>query len=173
VTVNERGGTYGRVLHQSLSCYTEQLYPDAADLVGHRVLYKIDGGPGRLAEGMLADCRAHGVYLFLGVQNNTHVTQESDQNYCLFKSDIRRNIYILTSDLVTDYNRRQALYDLKREHNLPPLREATVGGEHYGLLLSGHDDNPQLDQSALAPAFHNASVKQRTCGHGNFMGQCL
>jgi hypothetical protein len=62
VTVNERGGTYGRVLHHSLSCYTERMYPNAADLVGRHALYTIDGGPGRLAEGMLADCRARGVY---------------------------------------------------------------------------------------------------------------
>jgi hypothetical protein len=63
------------------------------------------------------------------------VTQETDQNYGLFKSDIRRNIHILTSDLVTDYNRRQALYDLNREHNHPPPRTAAAGREHYGLLL--------------------------------------
>jgi hypothetical protein len=143
------------VLHQSLSCYTERLYPDAADLVGRRVLYKIDGGPGRLAKGMLADCRAHSVYLFPGVQNTTHVTQETDQNYGLFKSDICRNIHILTSDLVTDCNLRQALYDLNREHNHPPPRTAAFGREHYCLLLSGRDANPDLGQSALAPAFHN------------------
>jgi hypothetical protein len=147
------------VLHQSRSCYTELLYPDAADFVGCRVLYKIDGGPGRLAEGMLADCCAHGVYLFPGVQNTTHVTQETDQNYGLFKSDIRHNIHILTSDLVTDYNHRQALYDLNREHNRPPPRTADVGREHYGLLLSVRGANPDLDQSALAPAFHNAFSK--------------
>jgi hypothetical protein len=156
VTVNERGGTDGRVLHQSLSCYTERLYPDTADLVGRRVLYKIDDGPGRLAEGMLADCRAHNVYLFPGVQNTTHVTQETDQNYGLFKPDIRRNIHILTSDLVTDYNRRLALYDLNREHNRPPPRTAAVDREYYGLLLSGRDANLDLGQSALAPAFYNA-----------------
>jgi hypothetical protein len=46
VTINERGGTDGRVLHHSLRCYTERLYPDAADLAGHRVLYEIDGGQG-------------------------------------------------------------------------------------------------------------------------------
>jgi hypothetical protein len=85
VTVNERGGTDDRVLHQSLSCYTERLYPNAADLVGRRVLYKIDGGPGRLAETMLAECRANSVYLFPGVQNTTPVTQETDQKYGLFK----------------------------------------------------------------------------------------
>jgi hypothetical protein len=76
--------------------------------------------------------------------------------YGLFKSYIRRNIHILTSDLVTDCNRCQALYDIEREHKCPPPRTAAVGREHYGLLLSGRDANPELGQSALDPAFHNA-----------------
>jgi hypothetical protein len=106
---------------------------------------------------MLADCRAHGVYLFPGVQNTPHVTQETDQNYGIFKSDIHHNIHILTSDLVTYHNCAwRALYDLDREYNLPPPRTATVGREHYGLLLSGHNASPELGKSALAPAFHNA-----------------
>jgi hypothetical protein len=161
VITDERGGTGGRVLHHSLSCYTDRLYPNTADLFGRRVLYKIDGGPGRLAEGMLADCHDHDIYLFPGVQNTTHVTQETDQNYGLFMSDIRRNIQILTSDLVTDYNHQQALYDLDREHNHLPLRTAAVGHENYGLLLSGRDANPELGQSELAPAFHNASSQTK------------
>jgi hypothetical protein len=57
---------------------------------------------------------------------------------------------------VTDYNRRQALYDIEREHKCPPPRTAAVSREHYGLILSGRDANPELGQSALAPAFHNA-----------------
>jgi hypothetical protein len=57
---------------------------------------------------------------------------------------------------VSDYNRREALYDLDREHNFPPPRTAAVGREHYGLLLSGHDANPELGQSALDPEFYNA-----------------
>jgi hypothetical protein len=110
---------------------------------------------------MLADYRAHGIYPFPGVQNTTHVTQETDQNYGIFKSDIRRNINILTSDLVTDYNHCQALYDLNREHNRPPPRTAAVGREHYDLLLPGRDDNLDLGQSALAPAFHNAFSQRK------------
>jgi hypothetical protein len=105
---------------------------------------------------MLDDSRAQCVYVFPGVHNTTHVTQETDQNYGLFKSYIHRNIHILTSDLVTYYNRRQALYDLNREHNRPTPWTAVVGRENYGLLLSGRDANPDLGQSSLAPAFQNA-----------------
>jgi hypothetical protein len=46
VMVNMKGGSDSRVLHQALVCYTRRLYPYASDLPGHRVLYKIDGGPG-------------------------------------------------------------------------------------------------------------------------------
>jgi hypothetical protein len=116
----------------------------------------IDGGPGRLDEHMLADKRAHGANLFPGVQNTTHVTQETDQNYGLFKSDVRRNIHVLTSDLVTDFHRRQALFDLDRENNIPPTKTVSVSREHYGIILSGHEADPARGISALAPAFHNA-----------------
>jgi hypothetical protein len=102
VAVNEKGGPDSRFLHQALTCYTRWLYPDASDLPRHRVLYKIDGGPGRLDKHMLVDQCAHDAYLFPGVQKTTHVTQETDQKYGLFNSDVRRNIHVLTSDLVTD-----------------------------------------------------------------------
>jgi hypothetical protein len=69
IMVNEKGGSDSRVLHQALTCSTRRLYPVASDLPGHRILYTIDGVPGRLDEHMLADQRAHGAYLFPGVQN--------------------------------------------------------------------------------------------------------
>jgi hypothetical protein len=37
ITVNEKGGSDSRFLHQALTCYTRRLYPDASDLPGHRV----------------------------------------------------------------------------------------------------------------------------------------
>ncbi|MGH7954904.1 MAG: hypothetical protein ACREOZ_02970, partial [Gloeomargaritales cyanobacterium] len=81
VTVNTKGGTDSRVLKQLLIQYIEKLFPDASDTFGNRVLIKIDGGPGRLDLSSLAEQRSRGVYLFPGVQNTTHITQETDQNY--------------------------------------------------------------------------------------------
>jgi hypothetical protein len=81
VTTNEKGGSDGRVLQKLLHYYVKTLYPDVADTPGKRLLFKIDGGPGRLDISMLAELRSLGVYLFPGVQNTTQITQETDQNY--------------------------------------------------------------------------------------------
>jgi hypothetical protein len=55
LTVNDKGGSNCRVLNQCLTGYQERLYPDAADVPGKRLLYKIDGGPERLDEESLAE----------------------------------------------------------------------------------------------------------------------
>lgn len=76
VTMNPNGGTDSRVLAQVLRSNVEQLYPDAKDKAGFRVLIKIDDVPGRLDLNSLTELRASGVYyLFPGVQNTTHVSQ--------------------------------------------------------------------------------------------------
>jgi hypothetical protein len=46
LTVNDKGGSDCCVLNQCLTGYQERLYPDAADVPGKRLLYKIDGGTG-------------------------------------------------------------------------------------------------------------------------------
>jgi hypothetical protein len=84
LTVNDKGGSDCRVLNQCLTGYQERLYPDAADVPGKHLLYKIDGGPGRLDEESLAEKRARGIYHFPGVQNTTQVHQKTDQNYGQF-----------------------------------------------------------------------------------------
>jgi hypothetical protein len=61
VTTNEKGGTDGRVLWQLWLYYVKHLYPDVADTPGKRLLFKIDGGPGRLGIHMLAELRSLGV----------------------------------------------------------------------------------------------------------------
>jgi hypothetical protein len=96
IIVNKKGGTDSRVLNEVLSQYAAVLYPDAKDEEGYRVCFKIDGGLGSLNILMFADMQCQVVYLFPGVQNTTHVTQETDQNYGLFKSQLRQNIQTLT-----------------------------------------------------------------------------
>ncbi len=76
--VNAKGGTDARVLKEILDTYVLELFPDAADDDDHRVIFKLDAGPGRLNILMLAELRCKGVYLFPGVQNTTHATQETD-----------------------------------------------------------------------------------------------
>jgi hypothetical protein len=84
LTVNDKGGFDCRVLNQCLTGYQERIYPDAADVPGKRLLYKIGGGPGRLDEESLAENRARGIYLFPGDQNTTQVHKKTDQNYGQF-----------------------------------------------------------------------------------------
>jgi hypothetical protein len=156
LTVNEKGGSDCRTLHQCLTAYQQRLWPDAADIPGKRVLYKIDGGPGRLDEGALADSRARGIYLFPGVQNTTQVTQETDQNYGQFKSDVRSNIAALTADLVREYSRQLAHHQADPTNCRAPSKMPQLGREHYGIILSGRDANQAKGFSSLRPAFHNA-----------------
>jgi hypothetical protein len=99
VTTNEKGGSDGRVLKQVLNHYVTQLFPDAANIPGKCVLFKIDGGPGRLDISNLAELRSRGIHLFPGVQNTTHITQELDQNHGQFKTLLRKYIQQLLNEL--------------------------------------------------------------------------
>jgi hypothetical protein len=156
LTVNEKGGYDCLTLHQCLTAYHPRLWPDAADIPGKRVLYKIDGGPGRLDEGALADSRARCISLFPGVQNTTQVTQETYQNYGQFKSDVRYNISALTTDLVRKYSRRLTHHQADPINCRAPSKMPQLGREHYGLILSGRVANQEKGLSTLRPAFHNA-----------------
>jgi hypothetical protein len=76
-TKNEKGGTDARVHQHVLLYYIKVLYPDSDDVPGKRVLFKIDGGPGRLHMKILVDLRVRDLYLFPGVQNTAHITIDS------------------------------------------------------------------------------------------------
>jgi hypothetical protein len=143
-------------LHQCLTAHQQRLWPDAADIPGKRVLYKIDGVPGRLDEGALADSRSRGIYIFPGVKNNTQVTQETYQNYGQFKSDVRSNIAALTVDLVREYSRQLVHHQDDPINCRAPSKMPQLGRENYGLILSGRDANKAKGISTLRPAFHNA-----------------
>jgi len=93
ITVYPKGGTDSRVLAQALWQYINQLYPDTAGMMGKRVLIKIDGGHSYCFDiSTLVELRSCGIYLFPGVQNTMHITQEMDQNYGEFKSKL--NLYV-------------------------------------------------------------------------------
>jgi hypothetical protein len=71
------------------------LYPDAQDVPGLRVIMKVDSGPGRTNQAMLARLRLLGIYLIPCVPNTTTVTQETDQSFGYFKYNYRTNLCIL------------------------------------------------------------------------------
>ena len=62
------------------------LFPDTADTLGKRVAIIVDSGPGRVNSIMIEQLRIRRFYLIPGVPKTTHVTQETDRNYGLFKS---------------------------------------------------------------------------------------
>ena len=90
--MNEKGGMNAIELDKYIKKAILPLFPDLADVPGKRVLLKLDSGPGRMNLDMLADLRLQGVCVIPGAPNTTHVTQETDQNYGLYKSIYRQNL---------------------------------------------------------------------------------
>jgi hypothetical protein len=164
--VNEKCGSDCRTLHQCLMAHQQRLWPDAADISGKQVLYTIDGGPGCLDEGALADSHAHGIYLFPGVQNTTQITHETDQNYGQFKSDVRSNIAVLTADLMREYSHQLAHHQADPVNCCAPSKMPQLGREHYGLILS--DERPIKRKAFQHSAQHYVMhfAKPRTLQHG-------
>ena len=59
-----KGGMNDNVFEKYMLTNLEHLYPDIADNVaGHRVILKVDSGPGRMNIKLLAKLRARGFYL--------------------------------------------------------------------------------------------------------------
>ena len=94
--LNEKAGMNAVELHKYVENSILPLYPDLEDIDGKRVIMKVDSGPGRMNEDMLAELRLRGFYMIPGVPNTTHVTQETDQNYGFYKSIFRDNLRILS-----------------------------------------------------------------------------
>ena len=140
-----------------------RLYPDARDEKGRRVIVKVDSGPGRLNTELLAKMRANGFYLFPCLPNSTHVTQETDVSYGLFKSKVRKNLEMLTED------RKQAEKPLG------------VAAWMIGLLVFGGTDPeaPEAKKRHLDDAFAIAFSKEKNrdawlkVGAAPFTMECL
>ena len=94
--MNERGGMNAVELDKYFKGSVLPLYPDVEDKPLKRVIIKADSGPGRMNIEMLADLQLRGVYLVPGVPNTTGKTQETDQNYGIYKSSFRQNLRELT-----------------------------------------------------------------------------
>ena len=76
-----------------------QLFTDTvADEPGKRILVKIDSGPRRRNVDMSARLKNLGFYLYPGVPNTTSISQETDQNYGMFKSAFRFNLGKVVED---------------------------------------------------------------------------
>jgi len=94
--MNEHGGINSVELDKHIKKAVLPLFPGVADTPGKRILLKVDSGPGQMNLEMLADLRLQGVYGIPGRTKTTHVTQETDQNYGLYKSIYRANLQALS-----------------------------------------------------------------------------
>jgi hypothetical protein len=117
--MNERAGMNAVELDKYLKNSILPLYPDIQDYPGKRVLLKLDSGPGRLNVEMLADLRLQGLYIVPGVPNTTAKTQETDQNYGLYKSIVRGNLRKLS----------QSRFDAKLTLHITDLPLIVFGGK--------------------------------------------
>lgn len=123
VAMNEKGGMNADALFSYFKENLALLFPNASDTPGHRVVVKIDSGPGRMNENMLLFMRARDFYLFPCVPNTTQVTQETDQNYGQFKSVWRNNLDRLANQ------RFSATCDNRRTINMSDVWLLLFGGK--------------------------------------------
>ena len=77
---NEKGGMDEEEFAKYLFNSIVPLFPHAKDKPGHRVLLKVDSGPGWMNLNLLVKLRLLGFVLYPCVPNTTHVMQETDQN---------------------------------------------------------------------------------------------
>ena len=102
IGANEKGGMNDIEFAKYLESTIYPLYPDMRDEPGFRVLAKVDSGPGRFDQELLHIARSRGLYLYPSAPNCTHVQQETDRNYGLYKSIIRKNLEDLCKAAVKD-----------------------------------------------------------------------
>ena len=69
---NEKGGMDDVEFEKYLMNAIVPLYPHAKDKKGHRVIIKVDNGPGRLSLKLLSNLRLLGFILYPCVPNTTH-----------------------------------------------------------------------------------------------------
>ena len=74
------------------------LYPDVADTEWHKVILKVDSGPGQMNIKLLAKLRAQCYYLYPGVPNTIAVIQETDQLFGELKSKFWANLNRLVDE---------------------------------------------------------------------------
>ena len=77
-----------------------QLFPDASDVAGYRLMVKADFGTGRGDATTCAGMKLNGVHLFPGLPNSTEGTQEMDKLYAAAKGGF--------------YSNRDRLFDARR-----------------------------------------------------------
>jgi hypothetical protein len=73
--------------------------------------------------------------IFHGIQDTTHVTQETDQNYGKFKSLLHQHIQQLLNELYWKYKEKQ--YNQQELEIYDCLAQPTLNNSHYSLFWVG------------------------------------
>ena len=94
---NKKRGMDEKEFAKYLLNFIVPLFPNAKDKPGHRVLLKVDSGPGRMNLKLLTKLRLLGFVLYPCVPNTTHVMHKLDQNNSPFKTQFLCNL-----DLIVD-----------------------------------------------------------------------
>ena len=149
---NEKGGMDADAFRDYLQKNILPLYPDAADVPSKRVIIKCDGGPGRLDWATLVDLRLKGFYLYPTVPNATHVMQELDISYGLFKTMQRKNAQVLMDERVN------------------AGKPGRLSKNDLGVMINGRMCG--TDDDDLPSPFHTAFSKENNLSAWNKVGAC-
>jgi hypothetical protein len=79
------GGEFEKYINNVI----DDMFPDMEDILGKRILLKVDSRPGRNCAAMLVKVKFKGLYIHPGLPNATAIHQEMAQSYGPFKSAVR------------------------------------------------------------------------------------
>jgi hypothetical protein len=150
-----------------LDHYVQELFPHAYDNNDHRIIFKIDGGPGRMNMELLAELWCLGVYLFPEVQNTTHVAQETDPKLLPVQSQLRKNIQTLTTWQAAHHREQIALHESDPTLYRYPATLPSLSRANHPRLIGGCSTTDPI----LLPAFQNSFSS--ICFHGVSVEPCL
>ena len=100
------------------------------------------------------------VPFFTGVQNTTHIKQETDQNHGKFKSSLHHFAQILLNELHCEYRVKQQQHN-NDPCNIPALSLPSLNHSHYGDSLSGQAADEERGFIEIPPVFCNAFSEQK------------
>ena len=80
------------------------IFPECADIIGKRIILKVDSVPVRSDKEFLDWCRACWIIVEPGVTKTTSVLQEIDQSYVGFKKGLYASIASLVGDRLKTAN---------------------------------------------------------------------
>jgi hypothetical protein len=105
------------------------------------------------------------------VQNTTQITQETDQNYGLFKSLLRQYVQVLLNEQYAEFKRRQQRLQeqlrIRQEQgnndpmDLPRVEHPNLNRSHYGILLGGRPADEENGISEIPPIFALSFSKEK------------